>query len=145
MQGDEVRDTYRGLVAELLKGNRDGFAFDVRCDAPEIKREMRMALTPVRVGGQITGVLFQSVLLRSTMRPPLDIFRFRDPAARVGYEPDRPILIMCSYCQNVKAPADFGPARPWLSPEAYYRRGGSSDVLISHGMCPACSDVLLTG
>jgi len=35
----------------------------------------------------------------------------------------------------------------WIEAEDYYRRGGPEDVMVSHGICPACFDRLsaLTG
>lgn len=138
VQGDDVRGVYRGLMDELLEGKRDGFAFGFRCDAPNVMREMRMAITPVRSQSELTGILFQSILLRSNQRPPLDIFRFRELAAVFDYVSDRPIVTLCSHCQKIRAPADHGSEIEWISAEDYYRRGGSSEVRISHGMCQEC-------
>lgn len=138
VQGDDVRDAYGRLMGELLEGRLDGFGFSFRCDAPDLLRKMRMAITPVSVQGEVTGILFQSIVLHSEMRPPLDIFRFRDLAAVFGSTADQPIVTLCSYCQKVRAPTDNGRSGQWISVEDYYRRGGSSEVQISHGMCQDC-------
>lgn len=141
VQGDGVRRAYRELIAQLLRRERNGFAFSFRCDAPDVRREMRMAMTPLRAGREVTGVLFQSIVLSEGMRPPLDIFRFRGTASVLGRDSDRKIVTLCSWCQKVRAD-DWGSDPRWIAPEEYYRRGGEADVLVSHGICEACSDSL---
>jgi hypothetical protein len=138
VQGDDVKDIYRRIMDELLEGKRDGFAFGFRCDGPSTMREMRMAITPVRIQSEVTGILFQSILLRSNHRPPLDIFRFRDSAAALDCTSDRQIVTLCSYCQKIRVSAEHGSELEWISAEDYYRRGGSSEVQISHGICQEC-------
>ena len=138
IQGGAVRAVYLDLIAELAAGRREGFAFSVHCDAPEVERKMRIAMTPVTSRGRTTGVLFQSIYLHSAMRPPLDIFAFREPSAVFAHERSLPIVTVCSFCQKVKW-GDGPTAVPvWMSAADYYRRGGNSDVRVSHGICDPC-------
>ena len=54
-------------------------------------------------------------------------------------------LVICSFCRNVAwpigAPEDEAS---WIAIPAYYRRGGSSDVVVSHGICPGCVEQMFT-
>lgn len=138
VQGDDVRRAYRSLMDELLTGERDGFGFSLRCDAPEEVRFMRMGITPVKANGDVMALLFQCITLHREMRPPLDIFRFRDLTALLAGMEDRPVVRLCSYCQKVMAPPEIGGTDDWILAEDYYRLGGRSDVQISHGLCPDC-------
>jgi hypothetical protein len=46
---------------------------------------------------------------------------------------------MCSYCQRVAwPPGRARRRREWIEAEEYYRRGGASEIRISHGICPPC-------
>lgn len=138
VQGDKVRDLYERLLNELLAGKQNGFVFGYRCDAPDLARQMRMAMTAIKVRTEVTGVLFQSIVLRSEVRPPLDIFRFRDMAEIFRRNAELPIVTLCSYCQTLEAPDNSDDPGEWCSAEDYYRRGGKSEVQISHGICPTC-------
>ena len=144
VRGKDVCAAYRHLIKELLQGRRDGFAFAFRCDAPHMRREMRMAITPVRRRGEVTSILFQSILLNQEMRPPLDIFRFGDQAAALGCDPGQKVVTLCSWCQKVRAD-DWGSDPRWISAEEYYRCGGEVDVLINHGICEGCTASLQRG
>jgi hypothetical protein len=102
---------------------------------------MRMAITCVECTDTVM-VLYQSQLLSSTERPPIRLFDSRSA------NPDRdavekfPVVTLCSYCHAVAWP--IGSEEPeWIEPEVYYTRGGPSDVLVSHGMCPGCYDRLM--
>lgn len=100
-----------------------------------------MAMTPIRAGNEVAGILFQSIVLDVAMRPQLDIFRFRDVGAVLGRDRDREIVTLCSWCQKVRL--DDGGSHPeWVLPEEYYQRGGEAGVRISHGICQGCSDSL---
>jgi hypothetical protein len=143
VQGHAVRDAYRHLMGEILEGSQDGFAFGFRCDSPGLVREMRMSITAVGAQGKVTGLLFQSIVLHTEVRPPLDIFRFRDLTAILGSDEDRPYLTLCSYCQRVRAPTENDRTGEWISAENYYQRGGRSEVRITHGICQDCYTEIL--
>ena len=101
-----------------------------------------MSITPVGAEGEVTGLLFQSVILHTAARLPLDIFRFRDLNAVIGND-ERPVLALCSYCQRVRASTENGQSDEWISAERYYQRGGTSDVRITHGVCDDCHSEIL--
>lgn len=132
-RGQDVRETYRRHMQQVV-GNGKGVSFIYSCDAPEVRRELRMAITPVGdPESGVAGALYQSLALSERDRPPVSLF---DPAAyleTLKEEADRPIVRMCSFCHDV----EVGEGR-WVQAEDYYREGGAAEVRVSHGMCPGC-------
>lgn len=130
--GERVQAAYRAIHARVLEGQRH-LGFDYRCDAPDLERLMRMAIGPITVGEGVAGVLYQSTLLRSTARIPLEYLtndeRLREQREASG----APIVTICAWCADVS-----DGAHEWFKPAEYYRRGGASGVRLSHGVCPAC-------
>jgi hypothetical protein len=48
-------------------------------------------------------------------------------------------VVICSFCHDVAWPIGVHEAdQKWIRIDDYYRRGGSSDVLVSHAICPGC-------
>ena len=139
IQGDDVRAVYLDLIVELVAGRRDGFAFSVHCDSPQVECKMRIAMTPVTSRGKTNGVLFQSIFLQSSMRPPLDIFAFRELSAVFEHERGLPVVTVCSFCQKVKWGSGPAAAAVWIPAAEYYRLGGSSEIRVSHGICNPCT------
>jgi hypothetical protein len=101
IKGESVRDAYRRMHESIVAGKHEVVCFTFRCDAPEAKRTMRMAISTLRNGDEVVALLYQSQLLSEVERPPL-------------------------------------AQREWIAPEAYYARGGTSDVTLTHGICPTC-------
>ena len=91
VRGKEVRDVYRRMMDEVMAGERSSFSFRFSCEAPDVCRSMRMALTPVSIEDETVGVLFHAVTLRTEMRPPLDIFECRNMSAVFGFKKDRAV------------------------------------------------------
>jgi len=138
VQGSPVRRTYERHLGMLATGERAALRFEYRCDAPDRLRRMRMCMSAVRVGGDLYGYLFQSILLSEETRPPIDLF---DPAAiqaEAAQHAQRPIVTLCSFCHRVAN--DDPDAAAWIDPESYYQAGGTSRVRVSHGVCPDCRD-----
>ena len=138
IEGDKVVDIYRGYYDALLTGRAEQIRFPYRCDSPSVKREMRMAITPVYAGGRIGAILFQSQPINILTRPPLNILdhgAMRDALSELN---GLPIVTLCSFCHDVKASQAAGGG--WVSPEAYYGAGGDSRVRVSHGLCPKCHE-----
>lgn len=140
--GEPVKHAYRQWIDAVLQAEANHPAtFAYRCDAPSARRELRMAISRVEVGaGAEPAVLFQSVVLDATARPPLNIYDVealvRDARSRLAL----PMVTMCSFCQRLRWPpgtSDNGPAE-WVEAEMYYARGGQSDVAVSHGICQDC-------
>jgi hypothetical protein len=132
--GEETRDSYRHYAELLLERKREAVSFPYRCDAPEVRRDMRMTISPIVVKGQVVALLYQSQVLLEQSRPAMNIFRAPLAATGVG---GLPVVAMCSYCRNVRFPAGE-PMGEWIPPERYYQRSGSENVALSHSLCPAC-------
>ncbi|MGE4060403.1 MAG: hypothetical protein AB7E69_16195 [Sphingomonadales bacterium] len=57
---------------------------------------------------------------------------------------DSEIVRLCSYCHAIAwPPGSKSDAIQWIKPEEYYRLGGSTEVLVSHGICPGCFNRLM--
>jgi hypothetical protein len=138
VQGNDVRDVYRHYAEETL-GSSKSVALAARCDSPSVRRELRVAITPLRRAGAVHGLLFQSLTVDELVRPPIDLFDFKAVSTRVEGRRHLPIITLCSFCQRVNRPATQGEGS-WIDAEEYYRMGGTSDVRISHGLCPDCEN-----
>lgn len=136
ISGEAVRSLYQRLHRVAVSGGRR-VAFTFRCDAPDVERQMRMAIGPLRCGKEVIGVLYQSTILSERARPPL---RFLEAEAALEQfkEDGAPIVTSCSFCARIDWPQ--GGDGPWVEPEVYYQRGGVSEVRISHGVCPSCTE-----
>ncbi|HYN39934.1 MAG TPA: hypothetical protein VES39_11855 [Rhodospirillales bacterium] len=140
--GDEVRDSYRRCF-EAIGGERvDHIRLLSRCDSPGVKRKLWLTVRPVHRGASLQGMLVQILVVSEELRPPIDLFDFVALRAAAALDPHRPILGMCSYCQNVRFPAgSVDGDGEWMSAEGYYHRGGNAKVRISHTLCPTCFDL----
>lgn len=135
--GDEVKAAYHAFHAEIKEGVKPRVEFICRCDSPMTARDLHVSLRPVPLGSN-TGILYQCQILSATMRPPVHLI---DPERwkKTALGEPRPIVRICSYCSKIAWPPG-GAGRPvdWLTAPEYYRRGGSDEVLLSHGICPDC-------
>ncbi len=139
VSGEDTKASYEGFMEALLSGRRDWISFPFSCDAPEVHRDMLMAITPLTRDDVRNGVLFQSIVLESTHRAPVSLFNFKSHASASRDNINHPFMGMCSYCQNVRFPAGSNEENGvWIHPNEYYQRGGTQDVQISHGICPNC-------
>ena len=141
--GDDVRAYYRERLRRLSFEQGTGMATRIRCDAPSVKRELRLSVMPIWIESSVRGFLFQSIVMNETVRPPIDLFDFQ-ARARTTMDDMRPIVRMCSICQRLESPSANGV---WVEAAEYYQRGGEADVRLSHGICQTCSDrdVFVTG
>ncbi|MEX2616176.1 MAG: hypothetical protein WD767_08780 [Alphaproteobacteria bacterium] len=137
IQGETVCRKLTDIMAELSRSSGDIWISPFRCDSPGEQRNMRLAVTGIHEGKEVTGYLFQSVLLEADSRPPMDIYDFKAMSALLKIHRNLPILSMCSYCQRVRD--DRYTTGEWASAETYYRRGGGAEVAISHGICDSCN------
>lgn len=137
----EAKAFYRRCIADLISGKHRHLEFAFRCDRPDLKRFMRLLMTPVRAtsDGGVSNVLIQSLTLEEEGRPPLNIYDHKALLRRLREGADLPILMMCSFCLDVRFPAGGEAANgTWMPGEKYYQSGGTSNVRISHGICPSC-------
>jgi hypothetical protein len=140
ISGDQVRDAYKHLHAAVSSGRRMASVFEYRCDSPIAERRMRMSITAVSDEAGVAAVLYQSQMLTETMRPPLRLFSRESRAVGDPQTAALPMVAMCSFCHRVEWPLGSEPGpRRWINPTDYYRRGGLSDVSVTHGICPTCA------
>ena len=139
VQGAEVRDSYRTLHRAVWSGSRLAIGFEYRCDAPAIERRMRMSLSLIRVELQPCAVLYQSIIISELPRAPLPLFD-SDLLDMLGQSSAASVFVtLCSYCQRVAWPLGASVAdRRWIEPAQFYRLGGPSDAVVSHGLCDDC-------
>lgn len=135
--GTEVRRSYLAFMEKLLSGRRRSLHFETGCDSPGVHRRMRMCISTVAAQDRVTGFLFQSLTLEEHERPPVDLFDKAAILSQIAERSHLPILRMCSYCQSVAREHEAADS-VWVSAEAYYRLGGTSEVRISHGICSVC-------
>ncbi|MGE0709113.1 MAG: hypothetical protein AB7N76_00465 [Planctomycetota bacterium] len=99
--------------------------FPFRCDAPALRRFMRMTVVPL----PDDGLELRSTLLRAEPRDPVPI-----PLGGRGLP--GPLVTICAWCRKVQTP------RGWLEPEEAIATLDllSSDVApgVTHGMCSDC-------
>jgi len=144
-----TRDEYRLLLEQVVNGARPAVRFDFRCDAPRIRRRMRVSMTratlPETVAGEPQrGVLYQSVPIEEAPRPPQGLFATAAGLAEAPADPPRAVVTMCATCALVAwPPGAKGDAADWVTAPEYYRRGGGEDVLLAQAFCPDCSAAFL--
>lgn len=137
--GDLVRSTFAELFNRVLNGVRPVVQIDYRCDAPTVRREIRLSVRPIMTAGKINHLLYQSLTLSAQQRPAIPLF-----GAPVANLDAGDILTLCAICARVAWPvgAPTG-AREWIEPPEFYRRGGGDVQVISHGLCKTCHTKLL--
>lgn len=134
----EVRDTYSKLFFDVLARRRPSIQVGYRCDSATLRRSMRLAVTPLEVDGEVQHLLYQSTTLSVEQRPAIPLFE----APAIGSSRVDALKI-CAVCAKVQWPhAAPGIDAEWIEPQEYYRRGGEDVVLLSHGFCPPCFEVL---
>ena len=133
---ESIQDHYRLFHRNIIDKRTTRVEFHYRCDAPHIRRDMLMCISPIVDRGELFGILYQSITLAETMRPAMGIFRYGD---RTEFD-SWPIITVCSYCLRLRNTENAGTGIEWLSPESYYHLGGSEHVRLSHGICPDCHD-----
>lgn len=136
IEGEDVRNAMRQVLDKMQADKKSEWVMPYRCDSPAHKRNMRLSVTAIVEDGAVLGFLFQSVMLADEMRPPIDIFDFQAVAAKMAAMKNLPFVVMCAWCQRIKQRNDAGDT--WIEAEEYYRNGGSSDVALSHSICPDC-------
>lgn len=125
-----TRQVYRDLLARVREGHEVTFSY--RCDAPALRRFMRMTMIPA----PDRGVVFQSVVERTEARavsPLVD-----GPAAGQPGPPGSSgvIVRVCSWCKRVHVRETWQEvevAVEWLG-----LFGGGPAPSLTHGMCEDC-------
>jgi hypothetical protein len=127
--GNEARYLYR-LVLERIRMNDTPVILPFRCDSPEIRRDMRLVISPLYEG----NVQFDATLVSEEPRPSLALL---DPAEPRSDQ----LLVMCSWCKRARVTEG-----EWLEPEDAIARldlfGPPSLPQLSHGICDLCAQVI---
>lgn len=134
IDGEEVRSTYRALHDKVVAGESH-LTFEFRCDSAAVERLMRMSLGPVVVDAAVAGVLYQSTLVSSVARVPLRYLSNDEALRRHRASLNLPLVTICAFCADIREPSG-----EWCKPEEHYRRGGSAEAQLSHGVCGKCRD-----
>lgn len=140
--GADVQALYRDLVTRILAQPQGPAVFEYRCDAPTIKRRNRLSISPVVENGESKGLLFQSLVLETETRPPINIYDPETALVRLREKLTKPFVYVCSFCLDIAWNSAETSDREWISAEEYYRRGGTEDVVVSHSVCPDCADMI---
>ncbi len=141
IHGQDVRNAYLRMHQKLCTQMSSNIRFEYRCDVPEFERHMLMNMSPIAGESGLLGVLYQSQMLQEIARIPIGLFA---PENYTASKDGGGQTVLCSYCHRVAWPGGSRePHHEWISPEAYYARGGRSDTAISHGICPRCVDKIV--
>lgn len=134
--GPVVQRVYRTIHEDIVEGRRPQVVFTYRCDAPDLERHMRMAISGLSTGGRLVGVLYQSQIVQALARPPID-FLVSAPGRHRPPSPPIPEVAVCGFCGDVGKSLDDGDAA-WTSAAAFYAVNGNAPVRVAHAICPAC-------
>jgi hypothetical protein len=141
MTGAAVREVCQRLHALVCQRRRAMITYEYRCDAPNTERRMRMSIRSVAGRGGVIMALYQSQLLDETPRLPSGLLSMDPQALEANAGPGADQLVICSFCRDVAWPIGVPEAdASWIRIPDYYRRGGSGDVAVSHGICPGCME-----
>lgn len=132
IHGEETRSTYERFCEAILTGRRDSISLVHNCDAPGVRRHVRLSIRPFFRNATIVGAVFHNIELSAAPRPPIELLL---NGTAEGME--QTCLAICTFCRNVRLESDPRFA-DWMRAEEYYRRGGSSRVLLSHAICDDC-------
>ena len=121
---DTTRQMYRDLSARVRDGHQ--VAFPYRCDAPSLRRFMRMTMrqAPDR------GVVFDSVVERTEARPRAPLVSGPPPGS------SGVIVRVCSWCRRVHVRETWQEVEAAV--EALGLFAGGPEPALSHGMCEDC-------
>jgi hypothetical protein len=125
---DSITDpTLRELWSRVLVDVRAGqrmHGFDLRCDAPSLRRWITIVVEPQPED----GVSFSSIETRTEIRPYVGLLDRRVPRADE-------LLAVCAWCAKVRTTA-------WVSVEDAVKQLGLFEdqalPTISHGICERC-------
>lgn len=116
--GSTVRQVYRSLLTRVRTGHVVRFPF--RCDAPTLRRDMRLTMTAQPDG----AVDFVSELMDARPRPALLL-------------PRRVTIRSCAWCCRVWTPAGWTEVEDAVYAVDLFRWDDDSPT-ITHGICDDC-------
>lgn len=122
---DSLKTVYKALVDKALRDKRP-VEFPFRCDSPELRRRMRMRITPDEAG----GVLFDS-RIESVEERDAKLHYIRISTGR------RAFFFMCGLCNRVRRPT----GRDWMEIEVALEKEEQAceyPLQICNQVCPDC-------
>jgi hypothetical protein len=139
IDGTDVREACERLHDSVCQRQRPVIAYEYRCDAPDVERRMRMSISPVAGRGNVVMALYQSQLVAEAPRLPLGLMSMKDRTVPTEADSSDEPVVLCSFCHDIAWPIGARQEHQiWIAIEDYYRRGGLSEVIVSHGICPRC-------
>lgn len=127
--GDELRKVQRLLLRRIRDEVRE-VDLPVRCDGPEVRREMQMRIVAHSSG---RTVLFAARVKSEQTREPQPVL---DPSAPRGEE----TLEMCGWCDRFLVDGEWVEVEEAAKRLDLFRQ--SELPQISHGICPRCRSML---
>lgn len=125
VSGPATRLVYDALIERVVQ-TRNPIQFTFRCDAPEVRRHMRMDV----MGDGSENVRFTSRIVKEEPRP-------LQPLLSADVDRSDVTIVMCSWCKRVKL------GDHWVEVEEYVERTGLMEEerlpQLSHGLCPDCA------
>jgi hypothetical protein len=122
---DATRHIYR-VMLERVRATGRPMVVPFRCDGPEVRRFMELAVAP----GESGGLRLEGRLLREEIRDPVALF---DPEHPRG----EGLLTVCSWCKRVRV------GQGWLEVEDAVTSLRLFDEprlpRLTHGICPDCA------
>lgn len=135
IEGAEVQETYRRFNRALLAEPDKKIVFPYRCDTPNERQDLRMCISALKVDGSVWGFLYVSTPVAIHRRPAVNLVDFTALMRWANSQTALPIISACSLCMKFAGPDQ---PREWVEATEYYRRGGTEQVRISHGICDNC-------
>lgn len=138
ISGAEAQESYRLFHEALLSGRAEQIVLRYQCDGPAVRRAMQLELRLLR-GGVEPQVRYTSTVLGEEARRPVAVLGAKAMGARApggAAGEGATVVRICSYCRRVSVPG----GGVWLAAEVYEAQGGSSDVVLSHGLCRECRE-----
>ena len=140
IDGADVGAACRRLHDQVYRGGRPAISYEYRCDAPGTERRMRMSISPAVGERGSRMVLYQPQMLLEMPRLPAGLLSMDRRAIVDRTRSFGDTVVICSFCQDVAWPIGVHEAdQEWIRIDDYYRRGGSREVLVSHGICLGCT------
>jgi hypothetical protein len=124
IHGAGVVHIYRTMQGALFSSPGKTIAFAYRCDAPDMRRFMKMEM---KASGK-------RVVYRSTVEKEEPV----SPPIRLDYgRRAEDFIVMCSFCKDFRYPPESGR---WSPIERVFE-SAPAVFGISHGICPSCLEM----
>ena len=122
LSGDVTRQVYRDLITRARSGRAITFSF--RCDAPMLRRFMRMTMS----SSANSGVTFDSLTLRVEPRDHVTV--------PVCDTPTDDLLRICGWCKRLAIGDEWMEVEAAIGPLGVFI--GRPFGGVTHAMCPDC-------